>query len=180
MCKCTVSMLIKYCSPDGRRFAPAPPHAAFDTFLLCRTSSTFANNTVSEKCRKSSIFIVKFSTWMWKNLFDTCVVWSCVTRCRCGTTSSTLFTVHMTLHPIPSEFPYTWGKFSFFFISATVVFIVVVCSVPVRFLGLKVYVPLSVVDTAQTILEGCPSTPQSGVETALNRSRTDPARRNSH
>jgi hypothetical protein len=30
---------------------------------------------------------------MWKNLFDTCVVWSCVTRCRCGTTSSTLFTV---------------------------------------------------------------------------------------
>ena len=34
----------KYCSPVGRRFAPAPPHAAFDTFLLCRTSSTFANN----------------------------------------------------------------------------------------------------------------------------------------
>ncbi len=33
-------------------------------------------------------------TWMWKNLFDTCVVWSCVTRCRCGTTSSTLFTVN--------------------------------------------------------------------------------------
>ncbi len=31
---------------------------------------------------------------MWKNLFDTCVVWSCVTRCRCGTTSSTLFTVY--------------------------------------------------------------------------------------
>ncbi len=27
------------CSPVGRRFAPA-----FDTFLLCRTSSTFANN----------------------------------------------------------------------------------------------------------------------------------------
>jgi hypothetical protein len=23
----------------------------------------------------------------------------------------------MTLHPIPSEFPYIWGKFSFFFIS---------------------------------------------------------------
>ncbi len=32
------------CSPVGRRFAPAPPHAAFNTFLLCRTSSTFANN----------------------------------------------------------------------------------------------------------------------------------------
>jgi hypothetical protein len=32
------------CSPVGRRFAPAPPHAAFDTFLLCQTSSTFANN----------------------------------------------------------------------------------------------------------------------------------------
>jgi len=32
------------CSPVDRRFAPAPPHAAFDTFLLCRTSSTFANN----------------------------------------------------------------------------------------------------------------------------------------
>ncbi len=32
------------CSPIGRRFAPAPTHAAFDTFLLCRTSSTFANN----------------------------------------------------------------------------------------------------------------------------------------
>ena len=32
------------CSPVGRRFAPAPPHADFDTFLLCRTSSTFANN----------------------------------------------------------------------------------------------------------------------------------------
>jgi hypothetical protein len=37
-------MLIKYCSPVGRRFAPAPPHAAFDTFLLCRNSSTFAIN----------------------------------------------------------------------------------------------------------------------------------------
>jgi hypothetical protein len=34
------------------------------------------------------------------------VVWSCVTRCRCGTTSSTLFTVHV-LH----EFVLT----SFFF-----------------------------------------------------------------
>ncbi len=32
------------CRPVGRRFAPAPLHAAFDTFLLCRTSSTFANN----------------------------------------------------------------------------------------------------------------------------------------
>jgi hypothetical protein len=32
------------CNPVGCRFAPAPPHAAFDTFLLCRTSSTFANN----------------------------------------------------------------------------------------------------------------------------------------
>ncbi len=34
-----------------------------------------------QKCRKSSIFIVKFATGMWKNLFDTCVFWSCVTRC---------------------------------------------------------------------------------------------------
>ncbi len=31
-------------SSVGRRFALAPPHAAFDTFLLCRTSLTFANN----------------------------------------------------------------------------------------------------------------------------------------
>jgi hypothetical protein len=30
---------------------------------------------------------------MSKNLFDTCVFWSCVTRCGCRTTSSTLFTV---------------------------------------------------------------------------------------
>ncbi len=30
---------------------------------------------------------------MLKNLFDTCVFWSCVTRCGCRTTSSTLFTV---------------------------------------------------------------------------------------
>jgi hypothetical protein len=27
-------------------------------------------------------------------LFDTCVFWSCVTRCGCRTTSSTLFTVY--------------------------------------------------------------------------------------
>ncbi len=46
---------------------------------------------------KSSIFIIEFSTWMSKSLFDTCVVWSCVTRCRCGTTSSTLFTVDSPL-----------------------------------------------------------------------------------
>ncbi len=32
---------------------------------------------------------------MSKNLLDTCVFWSCVTRCGCGTTSSTLFTVHI-------------------------------------------------------------------------------------
>jgi hypothetical protein len=30
---------------------------------------------------------------MSKTLFDTCVFWSCVTRCGCRTTSSTLFTV---------------------------------------------------------------------------------------
>ncbi len=31
---------------------------------------------------------------MSKTLFDTCVFWSCVTRCRCRTTQSTLFTVN--------------------------------------------------------------------------------------
>ncbi len=60
---------------------------AFQTFQL----------DTCEKCRKSSIFIVKFSTGMSKNLFDTCVFWSCVTRCGCRTTSSTLFTVHAFL-----------------------------------------------------------------------------------
>jgi hypothetical protein len=40
---------------------------------------------------------------MWKNLFDTCVVWSCVTRCRCGTTSSTLFTVYALQHNTGKE-----------------------------------------------------------------------------
>ncbi len=32
---------------------------------------------------------------MSETLFDTCVFWSCVTRCGCRTTSSTLFTVDL-------------------------------------------------------------------------------------
>ncbi len=46
-------------------------------------------------CRKSSIFIVKLSSWMPETFFDTCVNWSCVTRCGYRTTSSTLFTVYI-------------------------------------------------------------------------------------
>ncbi len=60
----------------------------FQTIHFYRRSSTF-----EKFCRKSSIFIVKFSSGISKNFFDTCVNWSCVTRCGCRTTSSTLFTV---------------------------------------------------------------------------------------
>ena len=37
---------------------------------------------------------------MSKTLFDTCVFWSCVTRCGCRTTLSTLFTVQATSRPL--------------------------------------------------------------------------------
>jgi hypothetical protein len=65
-----------------------PGDVTFETIQLCRRSSTFV-----KVCRKSSIFIVKFSSGMSETFFDTCVNWSCVTRCGCRTTSSTLFTV---------------------------------------------------------------------------------------
>jgi hypothetical protein len=55
--------------------------AAYETFQLCRRSSTFL-----KVCQKSSIFIVKFSSGMPKTFFDTRLNWSCVTRCRCRTT----------------------------------------------------------------------------------------------
>jgi hypothetical protein len=64
------------CKPESLGLHPGS--AAFETFQLCR---------------KSSIFIVKFSAGMSETFFDTCVNWSCVTRCGCRTTSSTLFTV---------------------------------------------------------------------------------------
>ncbi len=60
----------------------------FEKIQFCRRSSTFV-----KVCRKSSLFIVKFSSGMSETFFDTCVNWSCVTRCGCRTTSSTLFTV---------------------------------------------------------------------------------------
>jgi hypothetical protein len=75
------------CKPDN--LGSRPGSAAFETFQLCRSSSTFV-----KCCQKSSIFIVKFSSGMSETFFDTCVNWSCVTRCRCRTTSSTLFTVY--------------------------------------------------------------------------------------
>jgi hypothetical protein len=65
-----------------------PGDVVFETNQFCRTSSTFV-----KVCRKSSIFLVKSSAGMSKTLFDTCVNWSCVTRCGCRTISSTLFTV---------------------------------------------------------------------------------------
>ena len=74
------------CKPES--LASRPGTAAFETFQLCRRSSTFVKG-----CQKSSIFIVKFSSGMSETFFDTCVNWSCVTRCGCRTTSSTLFTV---------------------------------------------------------------------------------------
>ncbi len=89
------------CKPEilGSR----PGSAAFETFQLCRRSSTFV-----KVCRKSSIFIVKFSAGMSETFFDTCVNWSCVTRCGCRTTSSSLFTVQdlcrkrlKTVRPLP-------------------------------------------------------------------------------
>ena len=67
-----------------------PGDVTFQTIHFCRRSSTF-----EKFCRKSSIFIVKFSTGMSETFFDTCVNWSCVTRCGCRTTSSTLFTVQL-------------------------------------------------------------------------------------
>jgi hypothetical protein len=65
-----------------------PGDVTFQTIHFCRRSSTF-----EKFCRKSSIFIVKFSSGMSETFFDTCVNWSCVTRCGWRTTSSTLFTV---------------------------------------------------------------------------------------
>jgi hypothetical protein len=65
-----------------------PGDVTFQTIHFCRRSSTF-----EKFYRKSSIFIVKFSSGMSETFFDTCVNWSCVTRCWCPTTSSTLFTV---------------------------------------------------------------------------------------
>ncbi len=65
-----------------------PGGDAFETFQNCRRSSTFL-----KACKKSLIFIVKFSSGMPKTFSDTNVNWSCVTRCRCRTTSSNFFTV---------------------------------------------------------------------------------------
>ncbi len=45
-----------------------PGSAAFDTFQPCRRSSTFV-----KVCRKTSIFIVKFSAGMSETFFDTSV-----------------------------------------------------------------------------------------------------------
>ncbi len=69
------------CKPGS--LGSRPGCAAFDTFQLCRRSSTFVKG-----CQKSSIFIVKFSAGMSETFFNTCVNWSCVTRCGCRTTSS--------------------------------------------------------------------------------------------
>ncbi len=63
-----------------------PGDVAFETIQFYRRSSTFV-----KVCRKISIFIVKFSAGMSESFFDTCVNWSCVTRCGCRTTLSTLF-----------------------------------------------------------------------------------------
>ncbi len=54
--------------------------------MFCRRSSTFVNNKF-DGCHLNS------ATRMSETFFDTCVNWSCVTRCGCRTTSSTLFTV---------------------------------------------------------------------------------------
>ncbi len=74
------------CKPES--LGSLPGSAAFENFQLCRRSSTFVKG-----CQKSSIFIVKFSSGMSETFFGTCVNWSCVTRCGCRTTLSTLFTV---------------------------------------------------------------------------------------
>jgi hypothetical protein len=102
-----------------------PGDVDFEIIQFYRRSSTFV-----KVCRNSSIFIVKFSVGMSKTFFDTCVFWSCVTRCRCRTTSSTLFTVfphiwgspssYMTLQLLHSKFPYIWGKFYLIFYQCTV------------------------------------------------------------
>jgi hypothetical protein len=55
-----------------------PGDITFQTIHFWRRSSTF-----EKFCRKSSIFIVKFPTGMSESFFDTCVNWSCVTRCGC-------------------------------------------------------------------------------------------------
>ncbi len=70
-----------------------PGDVAFEIIQFYRRSSTFV-----KVCRNSSIFIVKFSVGMSKTFFATCVFWSCVTRCGCRTTSSTLFTVQIPHH----------------------------------------------------------------------------------
>ncbi len=70
-----------------------PTGVSFEKFKLCRRSSIFVNNKFDSYHLKSSIFIVKFSSGMSETFFDTCVNWSCVTRCGCRTTSSTVFTV---------------------------------------------------------------------------------------
>ncbi len=68
------------CKSEGE--GSRPGGVSFETFQLCRRSSTFVKG-----CQKSSIFLVKFSSGMSETFFDTCVNWSCVTRCRCRTTS---------------------------------------------------------------------------------------------
>jgi hypothetical protein len=78
------------CNPEN--LGSRPGSAAFETFQLCRRSLTFV-----KVCQKSSIFIVKFSAGMSETFFDTCVNWSCVTRCGRRTTSSTLFTVKIII-----------------------------------------------------------------------------------
>ncbi len=65
-----------------------PGDVTFETIQFYRRSSTFV-----KVCRKSLIFIVKCSSGKSETFFDSCVNWSCVTRCGCRTTSSTLFTV---------------------------------------------------------------------------------------
>ncbi len=67
--------------------------------------------TFVKGCQKSSIFIVKFSSGMSEIFFDTCVNWSCVTRCGCRTTSSSLFTVHpLTARRVCTHLPLVWGE----------------------------------------------------------------------
>jgi hypothetical protein len=76
-----------------------PGGVSFETFQLCRRSSTLLKG-----CQKSSIFLVKFSSGMSETFFDTCVNWSCVTRCGCRTTSSTLFTVYPYFYELIDNF----------------------------------------------------------------------------
>jgi hypothetical protein len=67
-----------------------PGDVTLETIQFCQRSSTFV-----KVCQKSSIFIVKFSSGMSETFFNTWVNWSCVTRCGCRTTLSTLFTVYL-------------------------------------------------------------------------------------